>query len=142
MNFIVFSSTFQIHSAYCIKPPTPPAAPSVLRVETLSEPLVNGSEQFARLLRPALVAPEACETHCGAKFPGFGLLLTRDCESALEIGFGLRLIPLGRNECDFSCDPPYVGLAPSFLGFFDRLDGFTDTASSFLYVPEFAVGLG
>jgi hypothetical protein len=31
----------------------------------------------------ALVAPEACEAHGGAEFPGLGLLLTG--ESALEI---------------------------------------------------------
>ena len=33
----------------------------IARVETLSEPTVNGREQFTRLLRLAPVAPEAHE---------------------------------------------------------------------------------
>ena len=58
------------------------------------EPAVNRSQQFARLLHLALVAPEPCEAHCGAEFPGFCLLLTRDRERALEIGFRFRRIRL------------------------------------------------
>jgi hypothetical protein len=42
------------------------------------------------LLHLALVAPEACEAHGGAEFPGFRLLLAGDRESALEIGFRFR----------------------------------------------------
>jgi hypothetical protein len=38
----------------------------IMRVEPLRTPPVNRSKQFARLLRLALVTPEACETHCGA----------------------------------------------------------------------------
>src|SRR5262245_27423567 len=38
----------------------------VARVEAFSEPPVNRSQQLARLLHLALVAPEACQTHCGA----------------------------------------------------------------------------
>ena len=34
----------------------------------------NRSQQFARLLHLALVAPEACEAHCGAEFPGLCLM--------------------------------------------------------------------
>jgi hypothetical protein len=37
----------------------------IARVEPLGEPAVNRSEQFACLLQPALVAPEAGEAHCG-----------------------------------------------------------------------------
>ena len=65
----------------------------IARVEPLSEPAVNRSQQFASLLRLALVAPEACEAHCGAKFPGLGLLLARDGERALEISFRFRGVP-------------------------------------------------
>ena len=50
----------------------------IARVKPLREPAVNRSKQFARLLRLTLVAPEPSEAHCGAEFPGFGLLLTSD----------------------------------------------------------------
>jgi hypothetical protein len=39
--------------------PTPPAAPSIARVEPLGEPAAHWSQQFAGLLHLALVAPEA-----------------------------------------------------------------------------------
>ena len=35
----------------------------IARVKPLSEPAVNRSQQFARLLHLALVAPETCEAH-------------------------------------------------------------------------------
>ena len=38
----------------------------IARVKPFSEPAVNGSQQFARLLHLALVAPETCEAHSGA----------------------------------------------------------------------------
>ena len=37
----------------------------IARVEPLSEPPVNRSQQFARLLHLALVAPEASKADCG-----------------------------------------------------------------------------
>ena len=37
----------------------------IARVKSFSEPPINRSNQFARLLRLALVAPEAREVHCG-----------------------------------------------------------------------------
>jgi hypothetical protein len=43
----------------------------IARVEPLRKPPVHRSQQFARLLRPTLVSPEACEAHGGAEFPGF-----------------------------------------------------------------------
>jgi len=54
-----------------------PSLFQITSVETLSEPAVDRSQQFARLLHLALVAPEACEAHCGAEFPRLCLLLTR-----------------------------------------------------------------
>jgi hypothetical protein len=42
----------------------------IARVEPLSEPPVNRSQQFARFAHLALVAPEACEAHGGTEFPG------------------------------------------------------------------------
>jgi hypothetical protein len=56
---------------------------------TVSNPSVNhqytGANKFARLLHLALRAPEACEAHGSAEFPGFSLLLTSDRECMLEI---------------------------------------------------------
>jgi hypothetical protein len=49
----------------------------ITRVEPFRKPPVNRSQQFASLLRLALVTPEAREAHGGAEFPGFGLLLAR-----------------------------------------------------------------
>src|SRR5262249_46363970 len=51
--------------------PTLRATPSLLqiaRVEPFREPPVNRSQQFARLLHLALVAPEACEARGSAQF--------------------------------------------------------------------------
>ena len=39
------------------------------RLKTFSEPTVNRSQQFARLLHLALVAPEACEAHSFVVLP-------------------------------------------------------------------------
>jgi hypothetical protein len=55
------------------------------RVEAFRKPAVNRSEQFASLLRLALVTPEAREAHGGAEFPGFCLLLARDSERMPQI---------------------------------------------------------
>ena len=62
----------------------------IKRVEPLSEPPVNRSKQFRRLLHLALIAPESGEAHGGAEFPGFCLLPARDYPSAPELGFCLR----------------------------------------------------
>ena len=50
----------------------------IARAKSLSEPPVHRSQQFASLLRPALVAPEACEAGGGAKFEQERTLLLRD----------------------------------------------------------------
>ena len=80
----------------------------IARVEALREPPVNRSQQFARLLHLALVAPEAREAHGGAEFPGFGLLLAGDRERALEIRFRFRRIRLAATSARFprQCDGP------------------------------------
>jgi hypothetical protein len=57
----------------------------IARVVALREPPINRSKHLARLPHLALGAPEACEAHCGAEFPGFRVLLTSDGESAFEI---------------------------------------------------------
>ena len=62
----------------------------ISRIKTLRKPPIHRSQQFARLLYFALVAPEACEAHGGAEFPGFRLLLTCNGECALEIRFRFR----------------------------------------------------
>ena len=90
----------------------------IARVEAFREPAINRSQQFARLLHLALVAPEAGEAHGGAEFPGFGLLLACDCECALEIGFCFRGIRLRRNQRDFAGDAMDFSLEPLSLLFF------------------------
>jgi hypothetical protein len=57
----------------------------IARVEAFSEPAVNRSKQFARLLRSALITPEPSQARRRAEFPGLSLLVTRDSERALEI---------------------------------------------------------
>ena len=49
----------------------------IVRVEPFGEPAVDRSEQFAGLLRLALVTPEARHAHRGAEFPGLCFLLPR-----------------------------------------------------------------
>ena len=73
--------------------PIGPAAPFA-RVESFGEPAVNRSQQFARLLHHALVAPEAGEACGGAVFPGLCLLLaTRNGELfSWALQNGLRLV--------------------------------------------------
>jgi hypothetical protein len=43
----------------------------IARIQPLGKPPVNWSQQFARLLHLALVAPEACEVDCGFLFGRF-----------------------------------------------------------------------
>src|SRR6516162_698650 len=86
----------------------------VERVEPLRKPPVNRSKQFARLLHLALVTPDARETHGGAEFPGFGLLLTSDREGALEIRLSFRHIRFGRHQCDFAGCSTYIGFPQLF----------------------------
>jgi hypothetical protein len=57
----------------------------IMRIEALSEPPVHGSQQFASLLRLALILPEPRHAHRGAQFPGLCVLLTGNGERALEI---------------------------------------------------------
>ena len=72
----------------------------IARVEPLSEPPVNRSQQFARLPHLALVTQEAREAHGGAEFPGFGLLLAGDVESPQKTVFTFGLLsPCRMDEC-------------------------------------------
>jgi hypothetical protein len=93
------------------------------------------------LLRLSLVAPEARETHCGAEFPGLGLLLTGDGEGALEIGFRIRSIQLGRPQCDFTGNAIYLSLTPFFLSYSNGGDRFVDATPSIVEFSEFRIAL-
>src|SRR6516164_8691051 len=88
----------------------------IARVLTLSEPPVNRSQQFARLLRLTLGTPEAREACCCAEFPGLCLLLTRNRERVLEVRLRLRSIRLRRHQRDFPGSSVDVGFPPLFLG--------------------------
>jgi hypothetical protein len=73
----------------------------IARLEPFSEPAVNGSEQSVSLLRLALIAPEACEAHGGAEFPGFCLLSASGGECALEVCFGFWDVELALGSTRF-----------------------------------------
>ena len=70
----------------------------------------------------------------------FGLLLARDRERALEIRFRFRRIRLGRLQRDFAGNAIDLGLAPSFLGCFDRRHRFANAAPSVIELAEFRMG--
>ena len=57
----------------------------IARVQPLGEPAVDWRKQIAGLITLALVALEPRHAHCGAEFPGFGLLLTRNGKSTVKI---------------------------------------------------------
>src|SRR5262245_46795514 len=80
----------------------------IARVEPFREPPVNRSKQFARLMHPALVAPEAREAHGGAEFPGLGLLFASDSKGKGEMLFPLLLIRHRR------CEQNFAGYAMNF----------------------------
>jgi hypothetical protein len=92
------------------------------------------------LLHLALVAPEPCEAHGGAEFPGFGLLLAGDREGALEICFRFRAIILRTHQPDFAGNAINLGLEPPFLGFLDRNDRFADAAPSVVELAKVRIG--
>jgi hypothetical protein len=108
-------------------------------VEPLTEPAVDRGEKIASLLPLALIAPESCHTHRRAQFPGFCLLLARNCEGAVEIRFRFRRIRLRQLECDFPGNAMDLGLARSFLGCFHRRNRFTNAAPSVIDFSEFRI---
>jgi hypothetical protein len=72
----------------------------IARVEAFGKPAVDRSEQFAI----AVFCPgraRAAHAHCGAEFPGFGLLLTSDLKGALEICFGSSDVALALGSTRF-----------------------------------------
>ena len=114
----------------------------IARVEALSEPPVNRSQQFARLLHLALVTPEASEAHGGAQFPGFGLLLAGHCESTLEVRFCFRGIPLRRFQREFTANPLKLNSVPPFLGSFACYYRFVNATLGVIELTETRVSFG
>src|SRR5262249_36584622 len=107
--------------------------------EPLRKPPVNRSQQFARLLHLALVAPEPREAHGGAEFPGFRLLLASDREGTLEIIFTDRTGSLGRFPRDFSGHAMDLRLAPAFLCCLYRRHRFGNTPPRFIELAKFRI---
>jgi hypothetical protein len=62
-----------------------------------------------------MVAPEAGEAHGSAEFPRFGLLLTGDRKSALEMRLRFRSVWLRRYQGDFTSGSKDISLALCFL---------------------------
>src|SRR5262249_36221114 len=111
----------------------------VARVEPLREPPVHRSQQFASLLHLALVTPEPREAHCGAEFPGFGLLPTGDCKRTLEAFLRSCSISLRRQQRDFADCAMEFGLPQPFLGCFDYLDCFADAAPGIVELAKIRI---
>ena len=61
----------------------------IARVEPLSEPAIDRTEQFAGLLHLALVAPEPRNARSRAELPGLRLLLPGDLQALDERPFYL-----------------------------------------------------
>jgi hypothetical protein len=57
----------------------------IARIKPFGEPAVDRGEKLACLLPLALIAPEPGHAHCGAEFPGSGLLLTGNFDRALSV---------------------------------------------------------
>ena len=113
----------------------------IARVVALCKPPVNRSKQFGRLLRLALVTPEACEADGGAEFPGFGLLLAGNRKRPLEIGFGFRSVRLRRLKRNVARNAMNVCLAPSFICDFNYAHRFSDSLPSVLEVTHVRIGI-
>ena len=110
------------------------------RVEAFGEPAVDRSEKIAGLCTPALIAPEPRHAHCGAQFPGLGLLLTRNCERTLEVRFRFHRVRRGRLKRDFTRNAIGLGLEPSFLSSFDCADGIVNVTPSVIELSKLRIG--
>jgi hypothetical protein len=111
----------------------------IARVEPLRKPLVGRSQQFARLPHLALIAPEACEAHGGAEFPGFGLLLAGDSESALEASLRFSKIAPWRSKRDFASGAIDLGFTPRFFPRFNCGHCLADATPRFIELAKFRV---
>src|SRR5215831_3438829 len=109
------------------------------RVEAFSEPAVDRSKQFARLLHLALITPEASEAHRCAQLPGFCLLLTCDSKRAIKILFCFFGVRRGRFERDFTGNAINFGLAPFFLRSFYFVYRVVNTTPSIVKLAKFRV---
>jgi hypothetical protein len=75
-----------------------------------ADPSVNHAEREAREHHPTcLIAPETRHAHCGAEFPGLGLLLAGDRQRTLAMRLGFLIVWQGRLERNF----PAIGWTPS-----------------------------
>src|SRR5271156_4460512 len=113
----------------------------IKRVEAFREPAINRSKQFTSLLRVPLVAPEAREAHCGAQFPGLGILLARDGECAFKMRLRFRGIMLWRKQRYLASDAIDFGLAPRFTAYFHNCCRFNNAPRSVYELADFAIGV-
>ena len=84
----------------------------IKRVETLTKPRVNWSQQFARLLHLALVAPEAGEAHGGAERLGGNDAAISERHDLTKGQRGDPKLILSRNEMRPRPTAAAAGLAP------------------------------
>ena len=89
------------------------------------------------MLHLTLVAPETGEAYGGAEPPGFGLLLARGRNCALETSLRLQRIPT--HQCGFTSQSLNLSRAPPFLSGFDEGERLINAAACFLVLIEFSV---
>src|SRR5262249_44553644 len=106
----------------------------------LRKPLVNRSQQFARLLWLSLIAPEACEAHRGTEFPGFRLLPTGNLDGAPKAGFGFLGVRRILAQPQFAFEPPQLPFTINDTGPPDMLERLRYCAQSFLGLAGIATG--
>ena len=88
------------------------------RIESFGEPAVDRRQKVACLIPLPLIAPEPCDAHRGAQFPGLRLLRSRDRKSALEISSGFSRIRRQRLKRDLTGYAIDLGLEPRFFSLF------------------------
>jgi hypothetical protein len=90
----------------------------------VSKPSANqpriGASRGDRLLRRALLSPQAGEAHSTAQFPGLRVLSARDVDGLLHGGLGLAHRPSAGEQC-LAPEPPELGFKLRSPRLFDRL---------------------
>jgi len=89
-------------------------------IEAFGEPGVEWGEQGSRLLRPALLSPQAGEAHGTTQFPGLCVLPARHVDALLHGRLGLAHRP-GAGEQGLTLEAMELGFERRSPHLFDRL---------------------
>jgi hypothetical protein len=115
--------------------------PQVARVQTFAEPGIDRHKKIEGLPPLALLAPQPGQAHRRAQLEGFGLLLTRNDQRALQMRFCSRHAGRGRQQRDFAGDAMNVGLAPFLAGRIGGRYRLADAARRLIESTKLSVGL-